>query len=408
MRTRTALILVVLAGLFTGSVWYFGLLPAPAGAPVAAAPGRLAFPDLTARLATAARVEITTKGRTLAILRVGEAAGAGAIWGLAERGNYPVQQDKLRELFTGLTELRLTEPRTADPALLERLGLGDPADATSSAALLRVLDGPGQALAELVVGHRRVRAQGNLPETIYVRRPGETQAWLAEGRLPVDADPQLWFDRDIANIDAKSVGVVDMHRAGAAELLFARDEESHKAALKIPAEHPKLDEYRVEDVFRALEMLTLTDVKPAAQQPGASIGTSDITLNDGTEVHVEVFAVTPPDAKVADAKVADAKAADAKGATAGTAEAREIWARFEVHGASEVATRLAARVQGWTYQLGSWKEKSFLPVLDELKAEEKAPAAAAPALAPASAPEAAPAAPAPEAAPAGGDAPKPE
>jgi hypothetical protein len=142
-------------------------------------------------------------------------------------------------------------------------------------------------------------------------------------------------------------------------------------------------------------------VKPAAQQPGTSIGTSEITLNDGTEVHVEVFAVTPPDAKVADAKVADAK-----GATAGTAEAREIWARFEVHGASEVATRLAARVQGWTYQLGSWKEKSFLPVLDELKAEEKAPAAAAPA--PASAPGAAPAAPAPEAAPAGGDAPKPE
>ena len=271
-----------------------------------------------------------------------------------------MQQDKLRELLTGLTELRLTEPRTADPALLERLGLGDPASATSTATLVRVLDGGGQVLAELIIGHRRVRAQANLPETVYVRRPGDTQSWLAEGRVPVDGEAQLWLDRDIANIESGRVASVTVHR-GDTVLEFARD--GGKPALKLPAEHPKLDEYRVEDVFRGLENLTLIDVKPAAAAPGERIGTATITLTDGTAVEVTVFAAAKPDAK---------DAAD-----------KAIWTRYAVRGNSEEAKRLAARLQGWAYEVGSWKEKSFVPTLDDLKAEAPPAAAAVPQAAPA-------------------------
>ena len=49
-----------------------------------------------------------------------------------------------------------------------------------------------------------------------------------------------------------------------------------------------------------------------------------------------------------------------------------------MRGDSEAAQKLAARVKGWTYQVGAWKEKAFVPTLDDLKAEEK-PAAAPPA-----------------------------
>lgn len=404
MKLRTALLLVVIAGLVGGAVWELEYKPpAPGTASADAAPG-LAFPGLAPKLATAARVEITAKGTTLAIAR------ANDLWGLADRGNFPVQQDKLRELLTGLTELRLTEPRTADPASFERLGVGDPASPTSTADLVRVLDGSGQALAELIVGHRRVRTQGNLPETIYVRRPGENQTWLAEGRLPVDADPQLWLARDITNIDAKKVASVVVHR-GDAVLEFAR--EADKPVLKVPAEHPKLDDYRLEDVFRALEGLTLTDVKPAAQEPGEKIGTSTLTTTDGTVVEVTVFGA----------------------AKAGAAEpdAKEIWTQFAVRGDADEAKKLAARLPGWAYQVGSWKERSLVPTLGDLKADEPAPAPPPPALPPAPAPEpapppaaaepsapagateAAPPAPAPETAPAGppaapatGEAKKPE
>ncbi len=233
MRSRTAYIMAALAVVVLAAAWYFGRPPASVSESVTVAPGTLVFPGLESKLASASRVEITGKGQTLVIARDGEN------WGLADRGNYPVQQDKLRELLTGLTELRITEPRTADPALLERLGLGDPTSPTSTANLVKLLDDKGAVLAQLIVGHRRVRTEGNVPETIYIRRPGENQSWLAEGRLPVDADPQLWFDRDIANIDSKRVASVVVHR-GDAVLQFGRD--GGKPALQSPADHPKLDD----------------------------------------------------------------------------------------------------------------------------------------------------------------------
>jgi hypothetical protein len=346
MRSRTAIILAAIAAVVLAAGWYFARSPTSVSEAVAVAPGTLVFPGLAPKLAAAKGVEITGKGQTLAIAR------AGAVWGLPDRGNYPVQQDKLRELLTGLTELRITEPRTADPALWERLGVGDPASATSTADLVKVLDDKGDVLAQLIVGHRRVRTQGNVPESIYVRRPGENQSWLAEGRLPVDTDPQLWFDRDIANIDNKQVVSVVVHR-GDATLEFARD--GAKPVLKSPAEHPKLDDYRVEDVFRSLETLTLTDVKPAAEEPGEKIGTAAFTLADASVVDITVFRVAKEGAAV------------------------DIWTQYAVQGDTDAAKKLAAKVKGWAYQVGSWKEKSFVPALDDLKAEEKAPAAAAPA-----------------------------
>ena len=353
MRFRTAIILSVIALGVLAAAWYLGRAPVGPHPSAAEAPGTLRFPGLAPKLASAARVEITSKGQTLVITKAGAITKAGDWWGLADRAGYPVQQDKLRELLTGLTELRLTEARTADPALLERLGLGDPASAGSTATLVRVLDGNGQVLAGLIAGHRRVRPQGHAPETVYVRRPGENQSWLAEGRLPVDADPQLWIDRDITNIDSAKVASVVVHR-GDAVLELGRDGD--KPALKQPATHPKLDEFRLEDVFRALEALTLTEVKPAAQQPGQAIGTSAFTLTDGTVVDVTVFG----------APVTDTKEAGAK----------DIWVQLAVRGDSEEARKLAARVKGWAYQVGSWKEKALVPALDDLKAAERTPPAA--------------------------------
>ncbi len=243
MKQRTLILLIVLAVVAVGLGWQFGTRTQPAGRTEIAA-GTLVFPGLAAKLPQVTRIEVLHQGQHLALVQ------ANGKWGIADRGGFPVQQDKLRELLTGLTELRITEPRTSDPTQLARLGVEDPAPATANSNLLTLLDEKGDKLAELVVGHRRVRTQGNVPETIYIRRPGESQAWLAEGRLPVDADPQLWFDRDIANIDHAKIASVLVTR-GDSVLAFGRDGD--KLVLKSPPEHPKLDEYRVEDVGRSLE-----------------------------------------------------------------------------------------------------------------------------------------------------------
>jgi hypothetical protein len=329
----------VLAGLVVAGVvalaggWYFGAATAPSGQ-VSVPGGTLMFPGLAQALGGVATIEIVHQDKTLVI---GKRAEGG--WGVASLRLYPVQETKLRGMLTALTELRLMEPRTSDPASLGRLGLDDPAGAASTASLLRLLDGGGKPVAEVVVGHRRVRTQGNGREDVYVRRPGDNQAWLAEGSLQVDTDSAQWLDRSVLDIGHAKLARVEV---GDGALVFAPVDG--KLALIEPAEHPTLDDYKVEDVGRALELLTLQAVKPDAELVAEEAGHSVFSTAEGLAVTVRVL-------------------------RAGT----DVWARFSAAGPG--AEALNARLGGWSYQIGSWKQKALVPVIADLAAE--APAAAA-------------------------------
>ena len=254
--------------------------------------------------------------------------------------DYPVQEAKLRAMLTALTELRLAEPRTSDPAEFSRLGLDDPNDAASTGDLLRLIDRSDKTVLALIVGHRRVRSQANVPDQVYVRRPEQIQSWLAEGSLQVDSDVSLWLDRNVMNIAHDRIRSVSVDRPGAASdapsgnaatgggatgsgatgggatgdgatgggatgsgatgtrvgsagaagepaLVFGR--RDGKFMLTQPADHPKLEDYKVEDVARALELLTFQEVKAAADLPGTEAGHSVFTTDDGLAVAVTVL-----------------------------------------------------------------------------------------------------------------------
>ena len=332
MKPRTLIALVVVGILAIAGGWYFGTREQPLEQQ-AYNRGKLMFPDLAAKLQNAARIEIAHQGKTTAIIKHGDT------WGLEDRGGYIVQASKLRGMLTALTELRLVEPRTTDPAEFSRLGLEDPNGKTATSDLLRVLDTSGKPIVALIVGHRRVRTQGNVPEQVYVRRPDDDQTWLAEGNLQADADPQLWLERDIMNIDhARIASVAVTH--GEEALEFARD--GQKLTLKTPADHPPLDDYKLDDVDRGLELLTFQDVQTDKEPVGDKVGQSVYTTSDGLTVTATVF----------------------KGG-------KDIWARFSASGndkTKDEAEKLNGRVAGWTYQLGAWKQKALVPSLDDLKA----------------------------------------
>ena len=332
MRPRTLLVLVVVGVIAVAGGWYFGTAEKPSGEQAFNA-GKLMFPDLAPRLQDVTRIEIVHQDKTTALAKHGDA------WGLVDRGGYAVQSSKLRGMLTALTELRLVEARTTDPTQFNRLGLEDPNGKEGSSNLLRLLDASGKPIVALIVGHRRVRTQGNVPEQVYVRRPDDNQTWLAEGSLQVDADPQLWLDRDIMNIDHASIASVAVAH-GDDKLEFARD--GQKLTLKSPADHPPLDEYKLDDVDRGLELLTFQDVQTDKDAVGEQLGQSVYTTNDGMAVTVTVF----------------------KGE-------KDIWARFTATGtdnSKDAADKLNARLTGWTYQLGAWKQKALVPTLDDLKA----------------------------------------
>ena len=353
MTPRTLAALVVVGVVALGGGWYYGVATAPSEQTSVNA-GKLMFPGLTAQLEKTQKIEIVHQGKPTTIER------HGSTWGLVDRDLYPVQETKLRGMLTALTELRLVEPRTADPSQYSQLGVETPdsKDATGSANLLRITDASGKPLAALIVGHRRVRTQGNVPEEVYVRRPDEKQSWLAEGSLQVDADPQLWLDRDIMNLDHARIVDVTATR-GDSTIDLTRD--GSKLALKAPADHPKLDDYKLEDVSRALELLTFQDVHKSDDKAGAPAGHAVFTTKDGMAITVTVF--HPP------VEAAAKPSAD-----------KEIWVRFAVAGNDKTkveADRLESKVNGWTYQLGAWKENALVPTVDTLKAPDDAKSAPA-------------------------------
>jgi hypothetical protein len=353
MRRRT---LLGLGGAAAAAVGGAILLTPDRAAPPPPSASDLAFPALPQRLGNAAAIEVTRHDGTLVVRRA-----APDRWVLPAKAGYPVRPERVRELLVGLTELRLTEPRTANPEMLDRLGLDDPSRPAATSSLLRVLDAQGAALAELVVGRRRVRTQGNVPESVYVRRPSETQAWLAEGRLPLDSDPNLWIDRDLANLPRDRVRTVSVNRAGEPPLVLRRGPDvDDRLSVVEPAATPELDEISLDEVARGFEFLTLLDVREAASIPGERIGTGRFELTDNLLITVTAHR-----------------------------DGETLWALLAAEG-DEEAARLNARWQGWAYQLGQWKEKAFVPRLADLRKQEAAPEASAPEALP---PEASPAAP---------------
>jgi hypothetical protein len=337
-RRHVILFLVGLIAIVAG--WEIG--PGASPAPSASVGrGELVFPDLTAKLASVKRIAIESAGKTM-ILR----PRLDGSWGIEDRGLYPVQTDKLRAMLTGLTLIRQVEPRTTDPALYGKIGVENAGTAGGSSTEVTLFDAKGNTIASLIVGHRRVRAEGGLPDEIYIRRPGDRQSWLAQGALSVDSDPQLWLQRDILNIPRERIAGVTVTRDGTALELTQQD---GKLILSSPADHKPLDPDKLDDVDGALDSLTLADVAPANTQPGKPIAASVFRTTDGLTISIHLFRET---------------------VTGGS----NLWAQFAVTGKD--AAPLASRLGGWTYRLGTWKEAQLAPTIADL--EVTLPAGAAP------------------------------
>ncbi|MFQ3622431.1 MAG: DUF4340 domain-containing protein [Acetobacteraceae bacterium] len=302
---------------------------------------RPVFPDLAARLGSVATIELRRHDGTVTLTRRGEG------WVIAEKHGFPARPERVRELLVGLAELRLVEARTGNPELFARLGLEDVTEPGGSSVLVTLSDAARAPMAELIVGRRRIRTSGTLPESVHVRRPGESQTWLAEGTVRVDTDPMLWLDRDILDLRRERVARVTTRRAGFAPLTVSRRDPAAAAEVIDPAEGVSADPIRVDDLPRALEFLSFADVRPAADLAAADpAGEARIETFDGIAVSVRLVAAE-------DGRWALFDVAWSAPETSLPADAPETLPRPEA--ARAEAERLAARLGPWAFRLPDWK-----------------------------------------------------
>jgi hypothetical protein len=284
------------------------------------------FPGLTAKLGDVAAVDIQAKGKEFSITRSGET------WGMASKGGYPVGTDKVAKLAFQLADLKGLEPRTGDPALYDRLNVGDPAKADGEARRVALKAADGKTLADLIVGKTQSNDSYATIGT-YVRKPTDAQSWLASGAVAVETDAIKWLDRTITRLKKDEMTEAELTGPDGTVKLFRPqpDKPEFQVADLAP---DKTDGPAVVRAMSVLEFLDFDDVRKAdgldfAKAPAHAryvtqngiVTTVDILDQDGK-----------PWARVDVAREANAPANEA---------------------ADTAVKDLKARVAGWAYQLNS-------------------------------------------------------
>jgi hypothetical protein len=300
-----------------------------------AAPGKAALPGLGGKLADAASVEISRAALDETFTRDGDG------WVVAKKGGYPAAAGKIQQIVLALAAMTLVEPKTQKAELYPRLEVDDPGKGKST--LVTVKDKSGAVMGRLIVGKRRYDRLGAGNDGVYVRKPGEAQAWLAGGALDFSGAPSSWLDRRIVDIPDKRVQKVVLTQPDGTVLTLSRPGPDAKFAIEgAPADaKPKSDTATAEPAM-ALETLDLDDVRPAAELPvpDKDVWTAALTTFDGLTVEL----------RLVERDKQSWIAVSATGSGKAEAEAKAI----------------NAKTQRWSYEIPSYKAKPLQTKLGDL------------------------------------------
>ena len=249
-----------------------------------AVPGERALPGLATRLGDVGSVAIKRNALSLTFVRDGDN------WLVAEKGNYPAAAGKARQIALALADLLLVEPKTQQPGFYSRLDVEDPGSGKSTLVTLK--DKSGATLAELIICKRRFDRLGTGTDGVYVRKPGDTQAWLARGSLEFSDQLSSWLDRRILDIPEKRIAKASLTQPDGTKLVIIRAKPEDKFAVEgAPADAKFKSETTTGEPALALDSLDLDDVKPLGDMPvpDKDVVTASFTTFDGLTVDVRML-----------------------------------------------------------------------------------------------------------------------
>ncbi|WP_116808607.1 DUF4340 domain-containing protein [Steroidobacter cummioxidans] len=359
MTSRKLSILAVIAVLaILAGLWLAGRQVSPPSIESAAL-----YPELKQELAAITAVRIVKAGGTPALdLQRGESG-----WTVAERNNYPADEAKLRKLITSITEAKVLEEKTSNPASYAALGVEDISDAAAGGVQIE-LDGPKQPI-KLIVGKQ---AQGT--QSQYVRRAGEPKSWLINKNIDTSASADQWLRKEVIDVSADRVQsaevTVEKNKPYSAVKKTRADEDFTVEGL--PKGKQLSSPSAADNFATALAGLTLSDVKAASEVTDPPSARATIRTFDGLVTEASgwtkddkhyVALKTSYDAALADKfKVATAdtekKDANSEGAPpADPPASRNV---------AEESTKANAQLNGWVYEIPAYKYEAIFKPMDEL------------------------------------------
>src|SRR6516225_1367198 len=256
-----------------------------------AAPGERGFPGLATRLGDVGSVAIKRNALSLTFVRDGDN------WLVAEKGNYRAAAGKVRQIVLAMADLLLVEPKTQQAEFYPRLDVEDPGNGKSTLVTLK--DKSGATGAELIIGKRRYDRLGTGTDGVYVRKPGDSQAWLARGSLEFSDQLSSWLDRRILDIPEKRIAKATLTQPDGTKLVITRAKPEDKFTVEdAPPDAKFKSETTTSEPAMVLETLDLDDVKPAAEMP----------VPDKDDTHWAALSAVGSGSAEAEAKAIDEKA----------------------------------------------------------------------------------------------------
>lgn len=304
--------------------------------------GALLVPGLAESLNDIGRVIVTRAGgETVATMVRGESG-----WSVAEKGGYAADLAKIRQALVSLSEARIVEEKTANPAFYDRLGV-EAIETDTATGIAVTIEAP-TAFPVLILGDEPNSA------TRYVRRADEQASFLIDRNPDVPSMTTQWLVTDIVDVRSARVKSVTIKHSDGEEIAISKASaaETNFTVADVP-EGRELSYAGVANIIgNALRELKFDDVAPASAEPAEPSAVTEFTTFDGLVVSVTstmagdeawlTFAARAEPQAASEPTPAADEPAQAPESAPSAAEASDPAAE---------AAAINARVTGWRYRI---------------------------------------------------------
>ena len=217
----------------------------------------LVVPGLSAELNNVSSIKLTGASNTPIITLKRTDKG----WVASSIDGYGADISKIRDYLIKLSDAKILEAKTANPASYAKLGVQDLTVADAKGILLE-LEGT-KTPVKLIMGS----IAGSGGQGVYVRKPGEKQSYLASGQIRPEASVNSWIQAEITNIPVNRVQEVTITPPTGDKLVVrkAKAEDADWAVLNVPKGRELSSPSIGNQLAGTLDALRLESVLPAAQ-----------------------------------------------------------------------------------------------------------------------------------------------
>lgn len=291
--------------------------------------GDTVLPGLEKAINDVTEVRLTKGDQTHTTLKKG-----ASDWTVAER-DYPADSGKVRKFLLDLGALNVVEEKTREPANYPQLGVEDTTSPKSTGTRVAVVT-PSKVY-EIIIGKPSSGKSG------FVRVPTTQQALLAAPSLTVDSDPKHWIDHTFIDIAQERVKQIEEKPAEGPSYTASREkkEQTDFTVSNIPKGRELTSPVAADSIAGSLGGMTLDDVRKAGSAGDAKLSHAIFHTFDGLDL-------------------------DVAGRKDGTHDLITLTAQSTAKETADEAQKLTTQLQGWEYEIPSYKFDSIFHPMDDL------------------------------------------